>query len=248
MAACMFLAIRMRVIWLSNGAEWDPQDWVCVCMQYVAWSILATTLVVAIIPLFTGELVPVKKDTGDLDENATPKAFQGIWAAALGFTIFRYICLLGLYGGMITVIYAAFDYTPANGQWRPMAPAVGATVTMTIMFFIVYCGVAVLRTFAQLTGAKNPKIEGVLLASSSTMNFAPMLSILFLAARMRALQMDPVNGSPQTWAQQCFYMCAYALMFQTIFAIAVPLVLGGKVKEGEMGGQKCEATWNTKRR
>merc|ERR1719473_1764862 len=136
---------------------------------------------------------------------------------------------------MITVIYAAFDYMPANGQWRPMAPAVGATVTLTIMFFVVYCGVAVLRTFAQLTGAKNPKIEGVLLASSSTMNFAPMLSILFLAARMRALQMDPVNGHPQTWAQSCFYMCAYALMFQTIFSIAVPLVLGGAVKKGKMG-------------
>merc|ERR1719428_1225491 len=32
MCACIFLAIRMRVIWLSRGAEWDPQDWVCVCM------------------------------------------------------------------------------------------------------------------------------------------------------------------------------------------------------------------------
>merc|ERR1719262_657373 len=52
MAACMFLAIRMRVIWLSQGAEWDPQPWVCVCMQYVTWSILATTLIVAVIPLF----------------------------------------------------------------------------------------------------------------------------------------------------------------------------------------------------
>merc|ERR1719408_933740 len=240
MAACMFLAIRMRVIWFSQGAEWDPQDWVCVCMQYVAWSILATTLVVAVIPLFTGELVPVKEDTGDLDENATPKQFQGIWAAALGFTIFRYLLLLGLYGGMIGVIWGAFTYMPANGQWRPMAPAVGATVTLTVMFFIVYAGVAVLRTFAQLTGSRNAKIEGVLLASSSTMNFAPMLSILFLAARMRALQMDSVNGAPQSWAQSCFYMCAYALMFQCIFAIAVPIVLGGKMKEGELGGQKCE--------
>ena len=57
---------------------------------------------------------------------------------------------------------------------------------------------------------------------------------------MRALQMDPVNGSSQKWAQACFYMCAYALMFQTIFAVAVPLVLGGKVKEGELGGEKVE--------
>merc|ERR1719284_519445 len=237
MCACMFLALRMRVIWLSRGAEWDPQDWVYVCMQYVAWSILATTLVVAVIPLFTGELVPVKKDTGDLDENATPKAFQGIWAAALGFTIFRYVLLLGMYGGMIGVIWGTFTYMPANGQWRPMAPAVGATVTLTIMFFIVYAGVAVLRTFGQLTGnAAWPALETALLAATAAMNFAPMLSILFLAARMRALQMDPVNGAPQAWAQSCFYMCAYAVMFQTILSVAVPLVMSGKVKKGSTEG------------
>merc|ERR1719486_662871 len=237
MAACMFLAIRMRVIWLSHGAEWDPQDWVCVCMQYVAWSILATTLVVAIIPLFTGELVPVKEDTGDLDENATPKAFQGIWAAALGFTIFRYLLLLGMYGGMIGVIWGTFTYMPANGQWRPMAPAVGATVTLTIMFFIVYAGGAILRTFGQLTGNHAwPALETALLAATAAMNFAPMLSILFMAARMRALQMDSVNGAPQGWAQSCFYMCAYAVMFQTILSVAVPLVMGGTVKKGTTEG------------
>jgi len=242
MAACMFLAIRMRVIWLSQGAEWDPQDWVCVCMQYVCWSILATTLIVAIIPLFTGELVPVKEDTGDLDEKAfeetSKKAFGGNWAAALGFTIFRYLLLVSLYGGMIGVIYGAFSYMPANGEWRPMAPAVGATVTLTVMFFIVYAGVAILRTWGQLTGnAAWPALETALLAATAAMNFAPMLSILFLAARMRALQMDPVNGAPQSWAQACFYMCAYAVMFQTIFSVAVPLVMaGGKVEKGSTEG------------
>jgi len=237
MCACMFLAIRMRVIWLSRGAEWDPQDWVCVCMQYVTWSILATTLVVALIPLFTGELVAIKNDTGDLDPDATPGVFKGNWALALGFTVFRYILLASLYGGMIGVIYGAFTYMPANGEWRPMAPAVGATVTLTIMFFLVYIGVAVLRTWGQLTGnAAWPALETALLAATAAMNFAPMLSILFLAARMRALQMDPVNGSPQSWAQACFYMCAYAVMFQTIFSVAIPIVMGGTVKKGSTEG------------
>merc|ERR550514_365831 len=224
----MFLAIRMRVVWLSRGQEWDPQDWVCVCMQYVTWSILATTLIVALIPLFTGELVAIKEDTGDIDENETPKVFKGNWAWALGFTVFLYILLASLYGGMIGVIYGAFTYMPANGEWRPMAPAVGATVTLTIMFFMVYIGVAILRTWGQLTGnAAWPALETALLAATAAMNFA----------RMRALQMDPVNGAPQSWAQACFYMCAYAVMFQTIFSVAVPLVMaGGKVEKGSTEG------------
>merc|ERR1719426_532922 len=164
-------------------------------------------------------------------------AFQGIWAAALGFTIFRYLLLLGMYGGMIGVIYGTFTYMPANGQWRPMAPAVGATVTLTVMFFCVYAGVAVLRTFAQLTGNTDSfTIENALLNAVAAMNFAPMLSILFLAARMRALQMDPVNGSPQAWAQTCFYMCSYAVLFQTILSVAVPVVMGGEVKKGTTEG------------
>merc|ERR1719272_172618 len=68
------------------------------------------------------------------------------------------------------------------------------------------------------------------------MMFAPMLAVLFIGARMRALQMDPVNGAPQKWAQNCFFMCTYALLLQTCLCIAIPLVLGGEVKKGKLEG------------
>merc|ERR1719450_518256 len=68
------------------------------------------------------------------------------------------------------------------------------------------------------------------------MNFAPMLAVLFIGARMRALQMDPVNGSPQRWAQNCFFMCTYAVLTQTLLCITIPVVLGGKVKKGKTEG------------
>jgi len=66
--------------------------------------------------------------------------------------------------------------------------------------------------------------------AADTLGMAPMLCVLFLAARMRALQMDPVGGNPQKWAQNCFYTCTYALIFQTILAIVVPLLMNIKVK------------------
>merc|ERR1719161_114137 len=68
------------------------------------------------------------------------------------------------------------------------------------------------------------------------MFFAPMLSVLFIGARMRALQMDPLNGAPQRWAQNCFFMCTYALLAATLCSIAVPLLLQGKVVKGETQG------------
>ena len=77
------------------------------------------------------------------------------------------------------------------------------------------------------------KFEKVMLKAADTLAMAPMLSVLFLAARMRALQMDPIGGNPQKWAQNCFYACTYSLIFQTALAVAVPLFLGGEVKKNE---------------
>merc|ERR1719352_1120680 len=61
----------------------------------------------------------------------------------------------------------------------------------------------------------------------NTVSFAPMLCILFIGARMRALQIDPVNGNPQKWAQNCFFLCAYAVLVQLLLLLAIPLVLDG---------------------
>merc|ERR1719502_1582343 len=63
-----------------------------------------------------------------------------------------------------------------------------------------------------------------------------MLAVLFIGARMRVLQMDPVNGAPQKWAQNCFFMCTYALALQTTLCVVIPVVLGGKVKPGTSEG------------
>merc|ERR1719456_2168745 len=48
--------------------------------------------------------------------------------------------------------------------------------------------------------------------------------------------MDPVNGAPQKWAQNCFFMCAYATALQTILCVTIPVVLGGKAKKGNVEG------------
>merc|ERR1719352_556330 len=70
----------------------------------------------------------------------------------------------------------------------------------------------------------------------NTVSFAPMLCILFIGARMRALQIDPINGNPQKWAQNCFFLCAYAVLAQLLLLLAIPLVLDGKLKEGATEG------------
>merc|ERR1719488_30246 len=53
---------------------------------------------------------------------------------------------------------------------------------------------------------------------------------------MRALQIDPVNGNPQKWAQACFYLCSYSVLVQVVILMMVPLVLDGEAKEGKTEG------------
>merc|ERR1719217_161376 len=86
---------------------------------------------------------------------------------------------------------------------------------------------------------KNPFLHTLKEACTTatlSMNFAPMLAVLFIGARMRALQMDPINGAPQRWAQNCFFMCTYALLAQTLISITVSLVLQGKASKGDTEG------------
>merc|ERR1719408_1133322 len=73
-----------------------------------------------------------------------------------------------------------------------------------------------------------------------------MVSVLFIGARMRALQMDHIGGAPQKWAQNCFYMITYAIMMQCILAVAIPLVVGGSIKKGDKGEGDVEYEVNNK--
>jgi len=237
MLSILFLACRMRVTQLTKG-NGNPPEWVQVCMYFCTYSVLLMTLCVCVIPLFTGEVLGVDPKTGDIPDDAQPFQSQ---ACAIAFTVLKFLILLGLYGGAIAVVYGICTYVPPKGIWPegkefPVAPAVQCTVILSCQYFIVYGLIQVARSWTQLTAMKVTKFENAMMTATASMNFAPMLAVLFIAARMRALNMDPINGNPQKWAQNCFFMCTYALLAQTLFSIAVPLVLQGEVKVGKVEG------------
>merc|ERR1719271_514892 len=111
-------------------------------------------------------------------------------------------------------------------------------MNLSFQYFAVYLAIAVITTYKQFYGesAYTAKLAGTLVMCQNTVGFAPMLCILFIGARMRALQIDPVNGNPQKWAQMCFYLCAYSVLVQVAILMMIPLVLDGKLKEGSTQG------------
>merc|ERR1719160_726320 len=120
----------------------------------------------------------------------------------------------------------------------PVSPAVMNTILLATTFFTVYLLVALTKTAVELSG-RTPfitKLEGTLILARYTVNFCPMLAILFIGARMRALQMDPKHGNPQRWAQMCFYACTASVILQTLLVIVMPFCVQCECKQGASEG------------
>jgi len=128
-----------------------------------------------------------------------------------------------------------------GNQEPPVSPAVMCTIFLSGIFFLVYLLVAIVKTcFEVSAGARSSpvllKLEASATAAKMTVNFAPMLCILFVGARMRALQIDPKNGNPQSWAQNCFFMCTFSILIQALLVILMPFVARGECKRGACEG------------
>jgi hypothetical protein len=65
-------------------------------------------------------------------------------------------------------------------------------------------------------------------SAKSTVAFAPMLSVLFIGTRMRALQLSDNQGAPQAWVQAGMYLATWSLMIQFTMCLLMPLCTGMK--------------------
>merc|ERR1719456_751536 len=108
MLAILFLACRMRVTQLTKG-KGNPPEWVQVSMYFCTYSVLLMTIVVCVIPLFTGEVFGVDPKTGMIPENE--EHFENK-ICAICFTVIKFLILLGLYGGAIAIVYGISTYVP----------------------------------------------------------------------------------------------------------------------------------------
>jgi len=228
MLCVLFIACRMRVEFLSDGKD-QPQLWVQNCMYALTYAVLASTLLVLFVPVCTGKPLPLKEGTCDLEQpvHEEGQSLVVFWV----LTALRYLILLGLYVGLAGVIVGINVYTPPGvtdlSKLPSPAPAVKCTMILAVFFFAIQLVIAFCRSYSEFLGVEFPRTVGAMNAAASTVEFAPMLAIVFLAARMRALQHD---GQPQKWAQDCMFASTYAMCTTTMLAILVPVVLEGSKK------------------
>lgn len=242
MLAVLFIGIRMQAIQLTQGQTEKyklPQPWVQQAMYVATFAVLAQVCLVVLMPIFTGEMNVKCDKEGNLDQSALKSA--GVCGVII--SAFRYLVMFALYGAMTTIIVGAFLMKGPKEIWGeeeapPVSPAVSCTMNLACQFFIIYLLVAIIKTVTDFIGELQilTKLSGLLTLAKYTVNFAPMLCILFIGARMRALQMDPKNGAPQWWAEYCFYLCTYSVMLQAIMICVIPLCITCECEQGSCEG------------
>merc|ERR1719335_1536223 len=125
------------------------------------------------------------------------------------------------------------------GTINPVSTAVKCVMNLTIQYLAIYTAIAILRVVADFQGqnVKTWTIHEALDQATITVNFAPMLAILFLATRMRVLWLTQLKGNPPIWVQQWMLGATYSVLACTLVSLLVPLFTGEKVKIDKETGE-----------
>merc|ERR1719482_1871899 len=103
------------------------------------------------------------------------------------------------------------------GEINPVSTAVKCVMNLTIQYLLIYTSIAILRVVADFQGENisHWTIGEALTQATITVNFAPMLAILFLAARMRVIWLTMAKGNPPIWMQGWMLGSTYAVLAMT---------------------------------
>jgi hypothetical protein len=158
---------------------------------------------------------------------------DGYRIALYALTCIRYLVLCALFVGLAGVIYGIYTYLTPDSKNDERAPSVAVmcTIILAIAFFSTQLVIAVCCSISEFTRVDFPKINGMMHASATIVDFAPMLAVLFLAAHMRALQHD---ATLDDWVHHCMAASTGAMCVAALLAILVPLQLGASLKTNRL--------------
>jgi hypothetical protein len=238
MLCVLFIGARMRALQIDpvNG---NPQKWAQTCFYLCAYSVLVQCLILLCVPFAGGELEKGETE-GDVSFTLSDPTIMAVLTAV------RYAVMLALYGGFTAVIYSVCVIKNPNGPTPAVSPAMQCVMNLTIQFFFVYLLLWVSVTVRQFSGGVGKDFLDVAIptldSARGTVQFCPMLSVLFVGLRMRALQITDQKGAPQGWAQQGMFLCTYSLLVQVLMVLLLPAFTRGPPKIDADGNVVAEGT------
>merc|ERR1719284_496190 len=236
MMAVLFIGARMRALQMDpiNGA---PQKWAQNCFYMCSYAIMIQCILAIAVPLVLGGSVKEgDKGKGDVEYEVNNKMLGTC------LTVARYIVMFSVYLGIAAVIWSVFVIEhPQGPQYTPpISVTMKCVINLTVQFFTVYLLLWVAQTCKDFLGMELPRVTQLMENAKGTIQFCPMLAILFVGTRMRALMITNNKGSPQGWVQDGMYMATWAVLIQFLMVLLVGIASGGRVPVDEDGTPKWE--------
>jgi hypothetical protein len=124
-----------------------------------------------------------------------------------------------------------------------MSTTMQCIMNLAAQYFIVFTLYKFVKTWNAVNGVEKSSVENIVEQATNTVSFAPMLCILFIGTRMRALSISKGHGAPPPWVQTGMMCCCYAILVQALLVLCVPLLLGEKETEDGDTKQKGGIGW-----
>merc|ERR1719199_43447 len=108
-----------------------------------------------------------------------------------------------IYVGFSCVIYSVFTIEHPRGEQYtpPISVTMQCVINLTFQFFFIYLWIWVAITLKEFTGFEWALMMQTMENAKATVMYCPMLAILFVGTRMRALMITDNKGAPQGYAQ-----------------------------------------------
>eukprot|EP00927_Polykrikos_kofoidii_P014146 TRINITY_DN16171_c0_g1_i1.p1 TRINITY_DN16171_c0_g1~~TRINITY_DN16171_c0_g1_i1.p1 ORF type:complete len:580 (-),score=66.37 TRINITY_DN16171_c0_g1_i1:211-1950(-) len=144
----------------------------------------------------------------------------------------------------------------ASSLKTPLSTSLRCVVNLVTQFFAVYTCLFMMQLLNHFKVIRRDSEIKSLFIVAETVYFVPMLCVLFLATRMRAVQLcrghSPDDYSlPQWWVKDAMVMCSWTMLFLTLITFACAIHWGdvweAAAKNGSLGkfGRVCVAFKNT---
>lgn len=217
MFAVLFLACRMRALNLDPPTGMPP-FWMQCCFYSIAAFVFVETIVAGVVG---GIGVMEKGYYGDYIFKTESKLLHYI----------EHLSALISCSLVIPVLVGATRMDGADGKPAPLSTTLRCVVWFQCLYFSVMILQAVVTLQETVADKARPKqkkqmLRDTIIGASVSLGLAPLLSVLFVATRMRALQITQQQGAPPGWAQDCMLIAVFATGVQSLCCLVMPIFIG----------------------
>jgi len=216
MLSMLFVGCRMYVLATTDGLG-EPPAWVKGCMIIATVGMTFQFLVMLLLPFGTDDAEHCIEQIGgrfDVHPNMHGPCFKND-QLKISFWFLQIMTMALIYIGALGVLIGIATFPSETTQ---IPYAVICTCILSALYFVVFAMVWAAHTYEDLVGAEESRFRRVALCMGATVQTSPMVAVVFLVARMRALQLDPPLGIPPRWAQFCFIAVTAAAYLETIMS------------------------------